>query len=282
MKKMTSDEIGRAVVAAKAWRAVRVAGADKASYIEREAELDQATPTAPHLHRRSCSRRPWSRRRPGLATRSLAAGAIQRHGIAGIAQGHGGTIIKNAKRDDARDLLDQVPHGLRKRAAPDAPSLQMGRPRCRPRPTANRGVRQKQGRRGKPAAEEPPKAEQATPGDAAKEDASRDAAAAETAATDPAKPTRSRARAKSRHARERSPWCLGHRPRVPAFRCPLASRIRSGQIWCRGRTSAVNLARRIRGSSDTHRRRRRRTDAQRFPHTPPGCASFWGLYPGMG
>jgi hypothetical protein len=49
------------------------------------------------------------------------------------------------------------------------------------------GVRQKQGRRGKPAAEEPPKAEQATPGDAAKEDASRDAAAAETAATDPAK-----------------------------------------------------------------------------------------------
>ena len=48
-KKMTSDEIGRAVVAAKAWRAVRVAGADKASYIEREVELDQATPTAPPL-----------------------------------------------------------------------------------------------------------------------------------------------------------------------------------------------------------------------------------------
>ena len=49
------------------------------------------------------------------------------------------------------------------------------------------GVRQKQGRRGKPATEEPPKTEQPAPGDAANEDASRDAAKAETAATDPAK-----------------------------------------------------------------------------------------------
>ena len=50
------------------------------------------------------------------------------------------------------------------------------------------GVRHKHGRRGKPAAtEEPPKTEQAAPGDAANEDASRDAAKAETAATDSAK-----------------------------------------------------------------------------------------------
>ena len=49
------------------------------------------------------------------------------------------------------------------------------------------GVRQKQGRRGRPVAEEPPKAEQAVPGDAANEDASRDAAKAETDATDPAR-----------------------------------------------------------------------------------------------
>jgi hypothetical protein len=50
------------------------------------------------------------------------------------------------------------------------------------------GLRQKQGRRGKPVTEEPPKTEQAAPGDAAKEeDASRDAAKAETAATDSAK-----------------------------------------------------------------------------------------------
>jgi len=48
------------------------------------------------------------------------------------------------------------------------------------------GVRQK-GRRGKPVIEEPPKTEQAAPGDAANEDASRDAAKAETAATDSTK-----------------------------------------------------------------------------------------------
>ena len=52
------------------------------------------------------------------------------------------------------------------------------------------GVRQKQGRRGKPVIEEPPK--QVAPSDAANEDASRDAAKAETSATnsgktDPAK-----------------------------------------------------------------------------------------------
>jgi hypothetical protein len=49
------------------------------------------------------------------------------------------------------------------------------------------GARQKQGRRGKPVIEEPPKTEQAAPGDAAQEDASRDAAKAETSATDSSK-----------------------------------------------------------------------------------------------
>ena len=49
MNKMTSDEIGRAVVAARAWRAVRVAGAGKASGIERAAESssDQPAPATP-------------------------------------------------------------------------------------------------------------------------------------------------------------------------------------------------------------------------------------------
>ena len=47
MKKMTSDEIGRAVVAARAWRAVRVAGAGKAPSIERAVEQDQPAPAAP-------------------------------------------------------------------------------------------------------------------------------------------------------------------------------------------------------------------------------------------
>ena len=64
----------------------------------------------------------------------------------------------------------------------------MARPRYRPRPTANRASRQKQGRRGRPVAEEPPKIERVRPGDAAKEDdASRDAAKAETGTTDSAR-----------------------------------------------------------------------------------------------
>ena len=49
MNRMTSDEIGRAVVAARAWRAGRVAGVGKASGIERAAESssDQPAPAAP-------------------------------------------------------------------------------------------------------------------------------------------------------------------------------------------------------------------------------------------
>ena len=49
MSRMTSDEIGRAVVAARAWRAVRVAGVGKASGIERAAESssDQSAPATP-------------------------------------------------------------------------------------------------------------------------------------------------------------------------------------------------------------------------------------------
>ena len=47
MKKMTSDEIGRAVVAARAWRAVRTAGAGKAPNIERATDTDQDASAAP-------------------------------------------------------------------------------------------------------------------------------------------------------------------------------------------------------------------------------------------
>ena len=49
MNRMTSDEIGRAVVAARAWRAVRVAGVGKASGIERAAESssEQSAPAVP-------------------------------------------------------------------------------------------------------------------------------------------------------------------------------------------------------------------------------------------
>jgi hypothetical protein len=73
----------------------------------------------------------------------------------------------------------------RPQAAPDAAKPADGQASVQAATDSKSGVRQKQGRRGKPAAEEPPKVEQAAPGDAA-EDASRDAAKAETAATDTA------------------------------------------------------------------------------------------------
>ena len=76
MKRMTSDEIGRAVVAARAWRAVRV-GAAKASTIERAAELGPRAGCAPT---RTCDRAA-SARSPVVC--SLAAGAIQHHSVAG-------------------------------------------------------------------------------------------------------------------------------------------------------------------------------------------------------
>jgi len=76
----------------------------------------------------------------------------------------------------------------RPQAAPDAAKPADGQAPLQAATDSKSGVRQKQGRRGKPAVEEPPKTEQAAPGEVAKEeDASRDAAKAETAATDPAK-----------------------------------------------------------------------------------------------
>jgi hypothetical protein len=75
----------------------------------------------------------------------------------------------------------------RPHTAPDVAKPADGQAPVQAATDSKSGVRQKQGRRGKPAAEEPPKTEQAPPGDASKEDASRDAAKAETAATDPAK-----------------------------------------------------------------------------------------------
>jgi len=90
-------------------------------------------------------------------------------------QGEGARPGRDAKRR---------PH-----AAPDAAKPTDGQAPVQAATDSKSGVRQKQGRRGKPpAAEEPAKTEPAAPGDAAKEDdASRDAAKAETAATDPAK-----------------------------------------------------------------------------------------------
>ena len=79
MKKMTSDEIGRAVVAARAWRAVRAAGAGKAPSIERALERTSPRRLRPHLHPRSCSRRPLSRRRPRSRNRRHPTSRYCRH-----------------------------------------------------------------------------------------------------------------------------------------------------------------------------------------------------------
>ena len=115
MKKMTSDEIGRAVVAARAWRAVRTAGAGKAPSIERAGDVGSTragcAPACPRgraagARGRGGSRRSRSRRQrpqPALSSSGLTPGR------------HVGASVKNAKRDDARELIDQVPSGLRKR-----------------------------------------------------------------------------------------------------------------------------------------------------------------------
>ena len=111
MKKMTSDEIGRAVVAARAWRAVRVAGAGKAPSIERALEQDQpaaaAPPPAPAVVQPAPAAQPStvvSQSAPSNVTVSPAS-----------PKATSAFSVKNAKRDDARELLDQVPQGLRKR-----------------------------------------------------------------------------------------------------------------------------------------------------------------------
>ena len=76
----------------------------------------------------------------------------------------------------------------RSRAAPDAAVPADGQPPVQAATDSKSGVRQKQGRRGRPVTEEPPKIERPASGDAATEnDASRDAAKAETDAMDSAK-----------------------------------------------------------------------------------------------
>jgi Sel1 repeat len=118
MKRMTSDEIGRAVVAARAWRAVRTAGAGKWPHIERAGDSDQpvqadAPPPPPPPP-------------PAPAVVQPAPAVVSSPAVSQPASSTVTTVpasprvtsapqVKNAKRDDARDLIDQVPPGLRKR-----------------------------------------------------------------------------------------------------------------------------------------------------------------------
>ena len=77
----------------------------------------------------------------------------------------------------------------RARAAPDAAAPVDGQPPAQAATDSKPVGRQKQGRRGRPVPQQPPRTEQTAPGDAAKtEDASPDASKAESAATDFSKP----------------------------------------------------------------------------------------------
>jgi len=99
MKRMTSDEIGRAVVAARAWRAVRTAGAGKSPHIERAGDSDQPVQAAP----------------PPPAPAAVQPAPSNVTVLPASPKVTPAPPVKSAKRDDARDLLDQVPPGLRKR-----------------------------------------------------------------------------------------------------------------------------------------------------------------------
>ena len=113
----------------------------------------------------------FGRRQPPAAPAQEAA----RPDAEGTPQGEGGRRGRDAKRF------------ARPQAVPDAAKPD-GQTPAQAATDSKPGVRQKQGRRGRPpATQEPAKTEPAAPGDAANEDASRDAAKAETATTDPAK-----------------------------------------------------------------------------------------------
>jgi hypothetical protein len=114
MKRMTSDEIGRAVVAARAWRAVRTAGAGKSPYIERAIEADQpaqaASPPPPPPPPPPAVVQP--------APAAVSSPAVSQPAPSTVTPSPRVTSVapaKSAKRDDARELLDQVPPNLRKR-----------------------------------------------------------------------------------------------------------------------------------------------------------------------
>ncbi|NOJ48274.1 hypothetical protein HCN50_18815 [Bradyrhizobium sp. WSM 1744] len=95
-------------------------------------------------------------------------------------QGEGTRPGRDAKRFSRRHM------------APETKPADDGQTPAQAATDSKSGARQKQGRRGRPAMEEPPKPEQAVRGDAAKqdatkEDASRDAAKSEPAKSEPAK-----------------------------------------------------------------------------------------------
>jgi len=111
MKRMTSDEIGRAVVAARAWRAVRTAGAGKSPHIERAVEVDQPAAAAPPPAPAVVQPAPVAAASPAVSQPTPSNVTV----LPTAPKATSLPSVKNAKRDDARELLDQVPPNLRKR-----------------------------------------------------------------------------------------------------------------------------------------------------------------------
>jgi Sel1 repeat len=116
MKKMTSDEIGRAVVAARAWRPVRASSAGKAPSIERAIESEQVAPAAPPPAPPVVQPAPAVAAAPVVSQPATSQAAPSNVTMSpAYPKATSVPSVKNAKRDDARELLDQVPSGLRKR-----------------------------------------------------------------------------------------------------------------------------------------------------------------------
>lgn len=124
MKKMTSDEIGQAVVAARAWRAARPASGLKDSNIERaiDSAPDQPAPAAPPPPPAPVVAQPAPAAAPAPVPAPVVAQPAQSNVTVlpaspkvASAPSASGPSAKSVKRDDIRDLMDQVPPGLRKR-----------------------------------------------------------------------------------------------------------------------------------------------------------------------
>lgn len=117
MRKMTSDEIGGAVVAARAWRAVRVAGvardSSKVASIERAADSSSNQPAPATPAPAPAVAQPAAAAPPPPALSQPAPSNVTV--LPASPKATAALPAKIAKREDVRDLLDQVPQGLRKR-----------------------------------------------------------------------------------------------------------------------------------------------------------------------
>jgi hypothetical protein len=112
LKRMNSDDIGRAVVAARAWSAVRTGGPSKSPSIERAGDADQPTqaaappPPAPAVVQEPA---PAAVAAPAVVQPAPSSTFTRATPAAPTPQ------MKNAKRDEGRELIEQVPPNLRKR-----------------------------------------------------------------------------------------------------------------------------------------------------------------------